>query len=317
MVLVGTSAGGASSVPEMCASFRVWDAWAERAVFDVHAETRRRGAVCGGFSDGNCRTLRHPSAGPRAARCYTCRDSNAPVVGMAMLGGDEQRERLLVGTRDGENSLVGAADVQEALVEFNVNRVQHREWWRWQCQQKVVAILVGFGSSTAAFVDGQHRMMQQDGGPSARRVDCLRHGRRHRVPRWRPGVPRCLSAAASSFYSPTGAMSGISSLPVGPTEAEQQRRGQSVTSGSRHHFTSPQRRQQQQTGAAGPPPPAAMRFHKQRVLLGLATAEGQFRSYAMPSSVDSGVSSNSTSGGAEDVLGTGAGGMASAVLRRI
>ena len=30
------------------------------------------------------------------------RDSSAPVVGMAMLVSEDQRERLLVGTRDGE-----------------------------------------------------------------------------------------------------------------------------------------------------------------------------------------------------------------------
>ncbi|KAL3088765.1 hypothetical protein niasHT_027908 [Heterodera trifolii] len=333
---------------------RVWDAWAERAVFDVTLK-HAKGAVVAvgselrfdlvscGFSDGTVALfdIRVPAKG---CEVLHLRDSNAPVVGMAMLGGDEQRERLLVGTRDGEIRLWEPRMFKEALVEFNVNRVQHRDSGDGGASRS--GGYFGGSSSTAAFVDGQHRMMQQmEVQVQGELIACAMDdatvflfdidGRggalsRLRWPTSSGGAGRALlSAAASSFYSPTGAISGISSLLWGRPRRNSSG-GTSVTSGSGadngsssvsvfgdHHFTSPQRRQQQQTGTTGPPPPAAMRFHKQRVLLGLATAEGQFRSYAMPSSVDSGVSSNSTSGGAEDVLGTGAGGMASAVLRRI
>ncbi|KAL3103065.1 hypothetical protein niasHT_027874 [Heterodera trifolii] len=130
---------------------RVWDAWAERAVFDVTLK-HAKGAVVAvgselrfdlysycGFSDGTVALfdIRVPAKG---CEVLHLRDSNAPVVGMAMLGGDEQRERLLVGTRDGEIRFTG-------MVAMAV-------------PAEVVAIFGG-SSSTAAFVDGPHRMMQQ------------------------------------------------------------------------------------------------------------------------------------------------------------
>ncbi|CAK5091265.1 unnamed protein product [Meloidogyne enterolobii] len=99
--------------------------------------------------------------------------------------------------------------------------------------------------------------------------------------------------ASSYFHSPSSAIGGLSSLFLKHTRRRSSSGGSSAdgtTSQNTTNMLSPGRTsnnkllQNQQTQIQ--PIPAAMRFHQYRVLLGVATVEGQFRAFSMPN-VDS------------------------------
>jgi regulator-associated protein of mTOR len=89
---------------------RIWDAWAEKAIFDIPLRHSKGSVVsvasdlhwsCNvvscGFSDGTL-AIFDSRLPPEECEIMRIRESNAPVVGMSLL---RERCRLLMATRDG------------------------------------------------------------------------------------------------------------------------------------------------------------------------------------------------------------------------
>uniref|UniRef100_A0A914N361 Raptor N-terminal CASPase-like domain-containing protein n=1 Tax=Meloidogyne incognita TaxID=6306 RepID=A0A914N361_MELIC len=268
---------------------RIWDAWAEKSIFDVSLRHGKGSVVniasdlscdlvgCG-FSDGTLAVFdtRLPS---NECEIMRLRDSNAPVVGMGIL---RERQRLLVGTRDGLIRLWEPRMFQEPVAEFNV----------------VTEVF----QNSSSVSDNSKLLHQMEVQRNAQLVACAMAdssvyifdiaGRGGVLSKIR--YPSSTGGGASSyFHSPSSAIGGLSSLFLKHTRRRSSSGGSSAdgtTSQNTTNMLSPGRTsnnkllQNQQTQIQ--PVPAAMRFHQYRVLLGVATVEGQFRAFSMPN-VDS------------------------------